>query len=66
MILETFEISDDMVDEIVVCALKRTMRVHINGTDPDSSDIVAACNKLIDYYTIPPKEAAPAPVGDHD
>lgn len=52
MILEFFEIADDLADEIVVKSLKETMKRHKKERDPDSPEIVAACKKLLECYEV--------------
>ncbi len=53
MILDAFEIDDDTVAEIVVRALTRIMEYHQTDPEPDSGELVAACEKLITYHGVP-------------
>jgi hypothetical protein len=48
------EISDEDVDKIVVLSLKGTLETHISTKDADSPEIIAACHRLIEYYSPPP------------
>jgi len=57
------EISDDQADEITIASLRRTIRCQEDTSlclppDEDKDLIIAACKRLIEYYSPPQSEWA--------